>query len=65
MARQILRMNVAAVSHLAGAGSAVIFADNFETGDTSKWTVVVAKSLLNQVVVRPSTSDQRLASGEK
>jgi len=40
MAREILRMNVATVSHLAGAGSDAVFADGFETGDTSRWSVV-------------------------
>ena len=42
MAREILRMNVAAVSHLAGAGSDAVFADGFETGDASRWTGAMA-----------------------
>ena len=42
MAREILRMNVAAVAQVAGAGTGSVFADGFETGDTSRWSVVMA-----------------------
>ncbi len=41
MAREILKMNVAAVSHLAGTGHGVVFADGFETGDSTRWSAVV------------------------
>ena len=39
MGREILKMNVVALAQMSGPGAA-IFADGFESGDTSLWTVV-------------------------
>ena len=38
MGREILKMNVAAVAHIAGAGTGGLFGDSFESGDLSRWS---------------------------
>lgn len=38
MGREILKMNVAALSEMAGGDPAVVFIDGFEGGDTTRWT---------------------------
>lgn len=41
MGEEILRMNVAAVAELAGAGVAHVFSDGFESGGLSRWSSAV------------------------
>ena len=41
MAREILKMNVAAMAQMIGAPDPPFFTDGFESGDTSAWSVAV------------------------
>jgi hypothetical protein len=43
MGEEILRMNVAAVAELAGAGVAHVFSDGFESGGLSRWSSAVSE----------------------